>query len=475
MNARLRPDWHAKYAWREMDRVDPPKRPAKNRVSDFRETSQPYDETTAREQASRCIQCPNPSCVAACPLETPIVELLALAADGQFKEAAQLFFATSTLPELASHVCPGGRRCEAACVLEGRADSVPIRSITRFLVDYGWKHGLSEPPVAPLTGRRVAVIGSGICGLVAADALSRRGYAVTVLDSRQKPGGRMMNGLPGFRVDTKLVGRRVELLERRGVRFRMNVVCGRDVHLRDLRREFDAVFLGFNRSEAVSLDVPGAALRGVFPADAFVRQSGSGATPGEPTPEVRGRRVVVLGGGDTAMDALRTAIRRGAREALCVYRRDAATMAADREEYANALEEGAQFVFLSQPVAVIGNSAGEVTAVRCRNTELGDPDVSEQPEVKLRADIEFDVPADVVLVAYGFGPARLPRVGDFAEVVVDERGRIVVDAGQMTNLPGVFAGGSIVRGPAPLSEVVCDAREAAAAMDRYLAARRSNR
>jgi glutamate synthase (NADPH/NADH) small chain len=465
----------SKYTWREVDRVDPPKRPAANRVSDFRETSKPYDEATAREQASRCVQCPNPACVAACPLETPIVDLLALAADGQFKEAAQLMFSASTLPELASHVCLGGRRCEAACVLEGRADVIPIRSITRFLVDYGWKHGLSEPPVAPLTGQRVAVIGSGICGLVAADLLSRRGYAVTVLDSRQRPGGRMMNGLPGFRVDTQLVARRVELLERRGVRFRMNVVCGQDIHLRDLRRDFDAVFLGFNRSDPVPLEVPGAGLRGVYPADGFVRHSGAGLASGEPAPEVRCRRVVVLGGGDTAMDALRTAIRRGAREALCVYRRDEANMSADREEYVNALEEGAQFVFLTRPVAVVGNSAGEVTAVRCRKVSLAVLGAPAQPEFELRAETEFDVPADVVLVAYGFGPARLPRAGDFAEVAVDERGRIVVDAGQMTNLAGVFAGGSIVRGPTPLSEVVRDARDAAAAMDCFLIGRRAAR
>ena len=383
MNASLRPGLQSKYAWREVDRVEPPKRPAENRVSDFRETSKPYDEVTARAQASRCIQCPNPACVAACPLETPIVDLLALAADGQFEEAAQLFFSTNTLPEIASHVCLGGRQCETACVLEGRAEAVPIRSITRFLVDYGWKHGLSEPPVAPLNGQRVAIIGSGICGLVAADALSRRGYAVTVLDSRQKPGGRMMNGLPGFRMDTNLVGRRVELLERRGVRFRMNVVCGRDVHLRELRREFDAVFLGFNRSDPVRLEVPGSGLKGVLPADAFVRQSGAGATPGEPTPDVRGRRVIVLGGGDTAMDALRTAIRRGAREALCIYRRDEAHMAADREEYANALEEGARFVLLTRPTAVIGNTAGEVTAVRCR--KVGPEDLTSLEPNRVRA------------------------------------------------------------------------------------------
>jgi glutamate synthase (NADPH/NADH) small chain len=282
----------------------------------------------------------------------------------------------------------------------------------------------------------------------------------------------MMNGLPGFRVDKELVERRIELLKQRGVRFHMGVVCGRDVHLRDLRRKFDTVFLGFNRSDPVPLDVPGASLRGVHQAYPFVQQGSPGVRPEAPIADVRGRRVVVFGGGDTAMDALRTAIRCGASQALCIYRRNALNMAADAEEYANAVEEGAKFLFLTQPVAMVGNGNGDLAHIRCVRMELGKPDVSGRLAVQAAAGSEFDVPADVALVAYGFAPASLPRVGDFAEVAVDGRGCIAVDADQMTNLEGVFAGGSIVRGPAPLSEVVRDARKAAAAMDRYLGARR---
>ena len=408
----------------------------------------------------------------ACPLGTPIAELLALTADGHFKQAAEMLFAANTLPEIASHVCVGGRQCERACVLGAKSDSVPIRAITRFLLDYGWKNGLAEPAAAPANGRKVAVIGSGIGGLVTADALSRQGYAVTVFDSRRKPGGRVMNGLPGFRVDKEMVERRLKLLERRGVQFRMNMVCGQDLLLNDLRAKFDAVFLGFGLADPVPLNAPGAGLKGVFQAYPFVSQNTSGVKPEHPVADVRGRRVVVLGGGDTAMDALRTAIRCGASEALCLYRRDAANLAADAEEYANAVEEGAKFAFQSLPVAVIGNAAGEVTAVRCLKTEPGEPDVSGRLSVKPVANSGFEVPADVVLVAHGFAPARLPCAGDFAELAVDEHGCIAVDASQMTNLPGVFAGGSIVRGPAPLSEVVRDARKAAAAIDSYLASRR---
>ena len=473
----------AKYAWREIDRQEPPIRPVADRVADFRATTLPYDEATAREQASRCIQCPNPACAEACPLDCPIPELLVLTADGQFKEAAELLFSTHHVPEIASHVCVGGRICERVCILADKTESVPVRALTRFLLDYGWKHGLAEPAVEHAKGQSVAVLGSGIGGLVAADALSRGGYKVTVFDSRQKPGGRVMNGLPGFRVDKELVERRIELLKQRGITFRMGVTFGQDVKLSDLRREFDAIFLGFGMADPVPLDVPGAELRGVYQAFPFVCQNAlpeggsEGNKPGLQTTgadssspaTVQGKRVVVLGGGDTAMDVLRIAIRRGATDALCLYRRDEAWMSADTEEFANAREEGARFSFLTQPVAVLGNAAGDVTHVRCIRMELGEPESSGRPGVKpIAGASEFDVPADVVFVAYGFVARRLPDSDDFALLVTDKRGYLQLDADQMTNFPGVFAGGSIVRGPVHLVQVVQDARKAASAIDQYL-------
>jgi glutamate synthase (NADPH/NADH) small chain len=474
MNPSSSPSGKAKYAWSEIDRTEPPKRPATDRISDFQQTHLPYDEATAREQASRCIQCPNPRCVEACPLGTPIHELLALIADGQFKEAAELLFVTHSIPELASHVCVGGRVCEQACILAAKSDPVPVRALTRFLLDYGWKHGLAEPAVEHPKGQSVAVIGSGIGGLVSADTLSRRGYAVTVFDSRQKPGGRVMNGLPGFRVDKELVERRVELLKQRGIHFRMGITLGQNVKLSDLRREFNAVFLGIGLADAMPLDVPGAELRGVYQSFPFVSQNALSADgpADQPSVAVPGKRVVVLGGGDTAMDVLRIAIRRGAADALCIYRRNEASLPADAEEYEDAREEGARFLFLSRPVAVLGNAAGEVTQVRCIRMETGEPDQTGRRSVKPVAGSEFDVPADVVFVAYGFTVPRLPDNEDFGKLSLDGRGCLQVDANQMTNFPGVFASGSIVRGPAPLSDVVRDARKAAAAIDSFLAARR---
>lgn len=483
MNSNPSAGGKAKYAWREIDRVEPPKRPATERVSDFRQTSYAYDEATAQAQARRCIQCPHPTCVTACPLHCPIPELLELTADGLFKEAAQLFFSTHNIPELASHTCVGGRVCEHDCILGEKSEPVPIRAITRFLLDYGWKHGLAEPVIALSKNRVVAVIGSGICGLVTADALSRMGYAVTVFDCRQKPGGRMMNGLPGFRVDTCMIARRVDLLQQRGVRFQMGVTFGQDVKLSDLRTRFDAVFLGFVRVDPAPLEVPGAQLRGVCPAFPFLAQNSQApdTLPDSsctakvpraiaPSIQVAGKRVVVLGAGDTAMDVLRVAIRLGAADTLCLYRRDEASVPADAEEYADACQEGARFTFLCQPIAVIGNDEGHVTHVRCVRTEIVKTDDTIRPTVTPVPGTEFDVPADVVFVAYGFTAPQLPASDEFSKLERDAKGRLVVDVNQMTNLPGVFAGGSIVHGPVPLVEVVQDARNASAAMDSYLAA-----
>lgn len=463
----------AKYAWAEIDRAEPPKRPVADRVHDFREAVGDYDEATAREQARRCIQCPDPVCVAACPLHCAIPELLAFTADGQFKEAAELFFTTHFIPEIASHACVGGRCCERDCILAGKSEAVPIRAITRFLLHYGWKHGLTEPALAAPKGRSVAVIGSGICGLVAADALSRQGYAVTVFDSRQKPGGRMVNGLPGFRVDTEMVSRRVALLQRRGIQFHMGVSYGRDVKLSDLRRRFDAVFLSFGHAEPVVPTGPGADLRGVCQALPFLLQgSGNGCgVPGaaQPAVDVRGKRVVVLGAGDTAMDVVRTAIRRGAADVVCISRRDEASLQCDAEEYANAREEGARFLFRAQASAVLGNAAGEATSLRCLRTELAAAEGATRPAVLPVAGSEFELPVDVVIVAFGFKAPQLPRSDDFAKLETGARGHLKVNADHMTNLPGVFAGGAILRGTAAMAELILDARKAADAIDHYLA------
>lgn len=457
-----------KYAWREIERVDEPQRGPTSRVLDFLGTRQPYDEATAQAQASRCVECPNANCVTACPLDVPIPQIMALAAAGQFQAATDLLFTTQSLPELFAHVCVEGRLCEGSCVVSARAEPVPIGAISRFLIDYGWKHGVKEPRPAPCNGRRVLVIGSGLCCLVAADALSLMGFGVVVMDSMAEPGGRFMNRLPGFRVDKPMIQYRIQSLKNRGVRFQMGIKWEEHLTLEELRRGYDAIFIGLGRTDPAPLGIPGENFKGVHQAYPFVLQKTADANLSSPNIEAKGKRVLILGGGETAIDALRVALRCEAREAACVCRRDEANLAANPRFYHEALEEGGRFHFLSQAVAILGDKDGFVTGVRCLRTKLLGADATGRGIPCILPNTEFDLPADLVLAAYGFLPPVLPPAGNFHQLARNKRGCLVVDANQMTNLPGIYAGGAIVRGPAPLTEIIRDARQAAICIDRYL-------
>lgn len=464
----------SKYAWSLIGRAAPPKRPAGERVGDFREIYAEFDEVTVRAQAARCIQCPTPQCMTGCPLANRIPEWLALTAQGLFLEAAALSRSTSNLPEVCSRVCPQEKLCEGACILNARTDPVAIGAVERFINEYAF--ALGDVPVVqdPANGRKVAVIGSGPGGLACADELAKLGYGVTIFESQLIPGGLLVNGIPAFKLEKRIVERRIDLLVRRGVEFRLGVRVGWDVSLAGLRDKFDAVFLGVGAQKPKPLALPGDDRRGIHDALPFLTQKNvdSPLVGGEPI-EVAGRRVAVVGGGDTAMDCLRTALRCGAKEAVCLYRRDLANMPGSRKEYANALEEGAKFEFLTNPVAVLGNDAGHVTAVRCVRMELGAPDASGRRSPRPVPGSEFDVPADLVLVAFGFDPVPFPKDSDFAQVATDKWGGFKADASQMTNLPGVFAGGDSVRGPSLVVHAVRDARKAALGIHRYLSERKA--
>jgi glutamate synthase (NADPH/NADH) small chain len=289
------------------------------------------------------------------------------------------------------------------------------------------------------------------------------------MDSVPKPGGRLMNGLPGFRLDKRVVGYRVEILKQRGVRFQMEVDWAATVTLAELQHGYDAIFIGFGRSEPVQLAIPGAALPGVHQAYPFVLQKTADVTlAAPPSVDVADKRVLVLGGGDTAIDAVRVALRCGAREAACVYRRDEASMPCNPKHYRDAVEEGAVFHFLRQPVAVLAGKAGHVTGLRCARTKLAGEDASVRGAPVVVSGSQYELPADEIFVAHGFAPPVLPPGGLFAPLATDQRGCLVVDAHHMTNLPGIFAGGAIVRGACTLPEVVGDARNAAAEINLYL-------
>jgi len=470
MSLESAPTPNPKHAWLNVDRTSPPKRPAADRVADYLEIYGNYDEATAREQASRCIQCPEPQCVQGCPLSNRIPEWLALTAEGHFLEAAALSCSTSNMPDLCPRVCPQERLCEGACILNSKSEPVSIGAIERFINEYAFRHNGVEIAQARPNGLKVAVIGSGPGGLACADELAKLGYAVTVFESQMLPGGLLVNGIPAFKLEKNLVTRRIDFLRHRGVEFRLGVKVGWDCSLGDLLRDYDAVFLGVGAQQAKPLDIPGAGLDGVFQSLPFLIQKNVDFPLDIAPIAVTGRRVAVLGGGDTAMDCLRTALRAGASEAVCLYRRDLANMPGSRKEYANALEEGAQFQFLTNPTALIGDAHGRVAQVRCVRMELGAPDASGRRKPVAVAGSEFVVPADVVLIAYGFDPVPFPPGSDLAKVSTNEWGGIVVDKNQMTSLPGVFAGGDSVRGPSLVVHAVRDARRAAQGIHRHLSA-----
>src|ERR1051325_9548549 len=434
----------AKYAWREVERAEPPKRGAEERIHDFHEIYSLLDEATVREQASRCVQCVSPACVTGCPLGNDIPEWIALAAEGKFLEAAEISRRTSNMPEICPRVCPQERLCEGACVIH--EDPICIGAIEKFINEYALARGAVPIIRAPANGRRVAVVGSGPGGLACADELAKLGYAVTVFESQLLPGGLLLFGIPAFKLEKEVVQRRVEILRRQGVEFKIGVTIGKDVGLEQLRREFDAIFLGIGALKPKPLDVPGAELKGVYQGLPFLAQKNAPIALGLPPVEVRGKRVVVLGGGDSAMDCLRTAIRCGAADTVCVYRRDLANMPGSRKEYANALEEGARFMFLTNAIALDANERGEVTAVRCVRMELGEPDASGRLKPRAVPGSETSLPADLVLIAYGFDPVPFPAGSDLSRIALNDWGPIKEDHQQMTNVRGVSAGGDVGRG-----------------------------
>jgi glutamate synthase (NADPH) small chain len=464
------PNLDARYAWSQVDKVEPPKRSATDRVSDFLDIYTLLDAETARQQAMRCIQCPEPTCVEGCPVNNRIPEWMGLVAEGRFLEASQILQASSCMEEIFSRVC--AHPCEPRCILEGRGDPVAINAIERFLHDYGFSHGGVDVTLAPLNGGKVAVMNAGPCGLTCAYDLARNGYAVTVFDHRSEPGGLLAHGIPSFRMEHGLLQRRLDLLKKLGVAFRLGVKPGLEPTLRELRANYDAVFFGAALGQVKPLDFPGAALRGVHQGLAFIMQSSLHA-PIEAAPiEVRGKRVVVLGGGDVAMDCLRTALRCAASEVVCLYRRGVAQLSANWNEFQNAREEGARFEFLAWPVALLGDASGAVTAVRCVRTRLAEPEPDGRPRPVPVPGTEFDVPADVVLAALGFISAPFAAEGDLKEIPVNSHGCVIVDENLMTGLPGVFAGGTLVRGAAAFLDAVTDARKAARSIHQYLALRR---
>ena len=462
----------------EREQSYPPKRSAEERAHDFREIAARYAAPQADAQAARCSQCGVPYCSVHCPLHNHIPDWLRLTAEGRLREAYELSNATSTMPEICGRICPQDRLCEGNCVIEFSGHgAVTIGSVEKYITDTAWAEGWVEPvDVGPATGQSVGVIGAGPVGLTAAEYLRAAGHDVHVYDRHDRAGGLLTYGIPGFKLEKDVVMRRIDRLANSGVHFHLGFEVGKDATLDALRRRHDALLIATGVYKPREIRVPGSESEGVIAALDYLvasnRKSFGDAVPAfdDGRLNAAGKHVVVIGGGDTAMDCVRTAIRQGARSVKCLYRRDRENMPGSQREVANAEEEGVEFVWLSAPESFTADK--RVTQVTAQGMRLGAPDASGRRSPESDPGRTFDLPADMVIKALGFDPEDLPHLFGSPDLSVTRWGTLRVDhQTMMTSLPGVFAAGDIVRGASLVVWGIRDGRDVSEQMAKWLNAK----
>lgn len=457
----------------EIPRRSPKKQPAEVRIKHFNEIYGDYDGADAASQAGRCISCGNPYCEWKCPVHNYIPDWLALIEEGKLFQAAELSHETNSLPEVCGRICPQDRLCEGACTLNDGLGAVSIGDIERYITDEAFKLGW-RPDMSHVleSNKRVAIVGAGPAGLAAADVLARNGVRSIVFDSYPEIGGLLTFGIPPFKLEKSVVRKRREILEGMGVQFVLNTRIGDDKSFASLLDEFDAVFLGMGTYTNVRGGFAGEDMPGVYDALPYLVASIYEEIESEHEVakiDLAGKQVVVLGGGDTGMDCVRTAIRQGAQSVSCAYRRDEENMPGSKREVQNSKEEGVNFLFNQQPLEIIGN--GAVTGVRMIETRLGEPDESGRRRPEPVPGSEHIVSANAVVIAFGFQPNPAPWFKDF-NIGILPNGRVHAnDAGDyafQTSNPKVFAGGDMVRGSDLVVTAVFEGREAAKGIVKYL-------
>ena len=451
-------------------RVTMPEQQGEVRAHNFGEVNLGLTYQLAMLEAERCIQCPKPFCVEGCPVRVNIPRFIKALRDGDMPAAADSLLSDNALPCVTGRVCPQESQCESVCIRTKKGDSVAIGYLERYVADWA-QANLDKLTTehAPRTGRKVGIVGSGPAGLTAAGELNKLGHDVTVFEAFHAPGGVLIYGIPEFRLPKDIVQAEVDRLVEEGVRIEVDAIVGRTYTIPELRETFDALFLAVGAGLPVFMEVPGENLKGVYSANEYLtRVNLMGAWNADSaTPILHGQRVVVVGGGNVAMDAVRTARRLGAAEATIVYRRSADELPARAEEVHHAHDEGVEFQFLTAPVEVLGDDSRWVTGLRCIRMELGEPDASGRRRPTKIPGSEFTIDCDLVVVAIGTKANPL-LTGSAPELTVNEWGYLKTDEFGMTSLPGVFAGGDIVRGAATVILAMGDGKQSAKAIDAWL-------
>ena len=459
---------------------NPPKRNTNNRKDDFNEIYNEFIHDKAKEQSSRCSQCGVPFCQVHCPLSNNIPDWLKLTAEGRLEEAYNLAQSTNNMPEVCGRICPQDRLCEGNCVIEQSGHgTVTIGSIEKFITDNAWANGWVKPiKVENELNQSIGIIGSGPAGLACAEQLRKKGYQITIYDRYDRAGGLLIYGIPNFKLEKDVVERRIKLLKDGGIKFKLNFEVGKDATLDELKKSHDAILIATGVYKPREIDIKGSDLNNIFPAMEFLTTSNKKGLGDKVesfdngTLDAKDKNVVVIGGGDTAMDCVRTAVRQKAKSVKCLYRRDKENMPGSSREVANAEEEGVEFVWLTSPKEFIGNN--KVEKVLVNKMKLGDPDDGGRRKPVVDEGSDYEIETDLVIKSLGFDPEDLPKLFDEKDLQVSKWGTIKIDFDTMeTNLKGVFAAGDIVRGASLVVWAIKDGRDVAESIDKFLISKRN--
>ncbi len=453
----------------------PPKRSVEKRSGDFNEIYKDFINNKAKEQSSRCSQCGVPFCQVHCPLQNNIPDWLKLTAEGRLQDAYELAQSTNNMPEVCGRICPQDRLCEGNCVIEQSGHgTVTIGSVEKYITDNAWEKGWVKPiKVRTELKQSIGIVGAGPAGMACAEELRKSGYQITIYDRYDRPGGLLIYGIPNFKLEKFVVERRTKLLKDSGIKFVQNFEVGKDQTLYNLQKKHDAVLIATGVYKPREIDIPGKNLKNIFPAMDFLTASNRKGLGDkvklfdDGTLNAEGKNVVVIGGGDTAMDCVRTSIRQKAKSVKCLYRRDRENMPGSAREVGNAIEEGVEFIWLTSPKSFIGET--KVREVEVNKMVLGEPDATGRRKPETQKGSEYKISADLVIKSLGFDPENLPKLFNADELAISQWGTIKIDLNTMqTNLDGVFAAGDIVRGASLVVWAIRDGRDAAIQIEKYL-------